>query len=127
MGMQQQVEFGPGQAPAWDAVANLLRRHGFPVQMRMIDNELAFPDEAPPESWRELRLGTPGGMVTVRREGHGVLVVIWGNADEPMQRAGNALAWAFAAASAGKVILEGGPVTADEYRRRHPLPLEPEG
>jgi hypothetical protein len=70
MGMAQSVTFPAGSLPSWSAVQDLLASRGFPVQVRMIDGELAFPDEEPPENWRELRLGTPDGMiVTVRREG----------------------------------------------------------
>src|SRR3712207_8342677 len=35
----------------------------------------SFPDEVPPEGWRELRVGTPQGMVTLRREGGAVVCV----------------------------------------------------
>jgi hypothetical protein len=68
---------------------------GIAAQMRMIDGQLAFPDEEPPPDWRELRVGTPDGMVTVRREENAVTVVTWGNADEAMQRAWNTVARAF--------------------------------
>ena len=61
MGMDQTVSFAGRPTPAWAAVADLLARHGFPVQTRMIDGQLALPDEAPPEPWRELRVGTPQG------------------------------------------------------------------
>ena len=37
------------------------------MQMRMIDGELALPDETPPDGWRELRVAAPEGMVTIRR------------------------------------------------------------
>jgi hypothetical protein len=60
--------------------------------MRMIDGELAFPDETPPDTWRELRVGTPSGMITLRREIDGVTLVIWGNADENLRRDWNTLA-----------------------------------
>jgi hypothetical protein len=63
----------------------------------MIDGELAFPDEEPPQNWRELRLGTADGMmVTVRREGDRVVLVVWGNSDASLIRAWNALACTFA-------------------------------
>src|SRR6516225_3610696 len=81
MGLEQTVTFAEGTLPPWNQISDLLARHGFPVQVRMIDNELAFPDEVPPETWRELRLGTPQGMVTLRRESRQVAVVTWGNAD----------------------------------------------
>jgi len=48
--------FAEGQAPSWPAVCALLARRGYPVQMRMIDGQPAFPDEAPPDDWREVRV-----------------------------------------------------------------------
>ena len=33
------------------------------MQVRMIDRELAYPDEERPENWRDLRLATPEGKV----------------------------------------------------------------
>ena len=97
MGMDQTVSFA-GAGPDWAAVRDLLARHGYPVQMRMIDGQLAFPDEEPPEGWRELRVGTPQGMVTLRRGGGAVVCVTWGNADAALRQAWNALAWGWAEA-----------------------------
>ncbi len=81
MGMEQRVSFAGAAAPAWEAVRDLLAGRGFPVQLRMIDGELSFPEDVPPDGWRELRVGTPQGMVTVRREDGGVALMTWGNAD----------------------------------------------
>jgi hypothetical protein len=121
MGMEQAVQFG-GAVPAWDVVRQLLAGHGYPVQLRMIDGELAFPDEALPETWRDLRVGTPGGMVTVRREPGRVVCVTWGNAQGEMLQAWHALTWAFAAAGGGRVEAAAGPLTAAEYGRTAELP-----
>ena len=122
MGMEQAVTFATGSLPSWDTIAALLAARGFPAQVRMIDGELAFPDEQPPEGWRELRLGTPQGMVTLRRGPDHITFVTWGNADRPLLQAWNALAWAYAHAGPGQVQTAGGPVTADEYRRTADLP-----
>jgi hypothetical protein len=124
MGMEQQVEFGAAGCPAWTSVAALLAKFNFPVQVRMIDVELAFPDETPPESWRELRIGTAAGMITVRRVTEGVALVTWGNADAGMRQAWNALTWAFARSGNGKVVTVQGKLSADEYRRRESMPAE---
>jgi hypothetical protein len=121
MGMDQAVTFA-GKLPPWPAVADLLARRGFPVQTRMIDGELAFPDEVPPEDWRELRVGTPQGMVTLRREGGAIVCVTWGNADSALRQAWNALAWACAEAGGGRVRAEGGELAAEEFARRAELP-----
>jgi hypothetical protein len=90
--------------------------------MRMIDGALAFPDEMPPEAWQELRLGTPQGMVTVRRAPDHVAVVTWGNADAPLREAWNAIAWAFAEVGGGQVLAAAGPVAAADFRRTVDLP-----
>ena len=121
MGMDQTVSFA-GAGPDWAAVRDLLARHGYPVQMRMIDGQLAFPDEEPPEGWRELRVGTPGGMVTGRREPGQLVLVVWGNADAVLRQAWNGLAWALAEAGGGRVVTPEGPVSASDYRRRADLP-----
>ena len=123
MGMEQVVTFSTGQVPTWSVVSDLLARHGFPVQVRMIDGELTFPDELPAETWRELRLGTPQGMVTVRRETDRVLLVTWGNADRELVQAWNALTWAFAEAAEGRIMSDAGPRSAADYRLDADLPM----
>jgi hypothetical protein len=89
----------------------------------MIDGQLAFPDETPPQMWSELRVGTPGGMITLRRQGDVVDVVTWGNADDGMQKAWNALTWALAAAGEGEVVGPEGTISASDYAARMPLPF----
>jgi len=122
MGIQQSIEFEEGQVPQWEKVRDLLTDRGFPTQMRMINDQLAFPDETPPEDWQEIRIGTPQGMVTVRRDSSRLTFITWSNADQPMIQAWNALAWAFAAAGSGKVLLPDGPVTAEEFVKSAELP-----
>jgi hypothetical protein len=120
MGVEQSVTFA-NEVPGWPAVRDLLASVRYSVQMRMIDGQLAFPDEEPSAEWRELRLGTPAGMITVRREPSRVVFVVWGNADPNMLRARNALMWAFAAAGGGTI--DGGPSAAD-FRQQADLPDE---
>jgi hypothetical protein len=122
MGMDQKATFAPEKLPSWQAVAELLAARSFPVQMRMIDGELAFPDEAPPETWKELRVGTPGGMITIRREPDGVTLVAWGNADANMRQAWNALTWAFAQLTDGTIRTATGVLTLDEFATSAELP-----
>ena len=122
MGMEQAVTFGGGAVPAWDAVRDLLAGRGYPIQTRMIDGELAFADEVPPEGWRELRVGTPSGMVTLRREPGRVVCVTWGNAQGELLQAWNALAWALAEAGGGRVESPSGALAAADYRRTADLP-----
>ena len=118
MGMDQRVTFTADKTPTWDQLARFLAARQYPLQLRMIDGELAFPDEMPTDSWRELRVSTPGGMVTLRREPDGVTLVTWGNADAKMQQAWNTLAWALAHLSGGAV----GSATSDEFRKTAALP-----
>src|SRR5262249_59502019 len=113
MGMDQTVSFAGKATPTWAAVSDLLARRGFPVQTRMIDGQLAFPDETPPDEWKELRLGTPQGMVTLRRAADAVVFVTWGNADAALRQAWNALTWAFAEAGGGTVQAAQGAVDAE--------------
>lgn len=109
MGMDQRVTFPGGAVPAWEAVRGLLAERGLAVEMRMIDGELSFPDEAPPAAWRELRIGMPAGMVTVRREADAVVLTVWGNADAALAQAWHVLAQAFADAGGGTLHSAGGP------------------
>ena len=100
----------------------LLAEHGFPVQVRMADGELTMPDEVPPEGWKEVRLGTPSGMLTLVRLGQELLVVTWGNANDPMQRAWNAVAWAVAKAGSGQILRPEGLQNPEEFRASMPMP-----
>jgi hypothetical protein len=102
MGVERVVTF-PGAEPAWPAVRDRIAAAGGSVQMRMIDNLPAFPDEEPEDGWRELRLSLGGGMLTVRREPGRLRVVVWGNADEALRRDQDLLARACAEAGGGSV------------------------
>jgi hypothetical protein len=115
--MDQKVVFDVDRAPTWLQLRDLLSARGLPLQLRMIDAELAFPDEEPAETWRELRVGTPLGMVTLRREDDGIRLVTWGNADASMQQAWNALAWAIAKVSGGFVETPSGRLSAADFAR----------
>jgi hypothetical protein len=122
MGLDRAVTFHDREMPSWESVRAFLDRHHYTVQTRMIDGQLAFPDEEPPANWRELRVSTPQGMVTVRREKERMVFVTWGNADTALREAWNALVWAFAAVGGGVVQAEEGPVDADAFRGRAELP-----
>ncbi len=103
MGMDQKIIFPPEKTPTWPALVDLLAKKNLPLQMRMIDGELAFPAETPPENWRELRVAVGGGMITLRRDPDGITLVIWGNADAGTREAWHALAQALADVSGGSV------------------------
>ena len=115
MGMDLRVSFGETQLPSWPTVVAAMAARGWAVSMRMIDNELAFPDETPPETWRELRVGADGAMVTIRRAKDGVALVAWGNADAAQRRLWHRLAWAFASAGDGVILTDAGTQTAEEF------------
>jgi hypothetical protein len=87
MGMQKTVSFANASRPTWKNVHEGFQRRGIAVPIRMIDGMPAFPDELPEETWKELRLGFPAGMVTVRREGSTWTCVIWGNSDPELVKA----------------------------------------
>jgi hypothetical protein len=127
MGMEQSVSFADQSIPSFSAVRDFLEPRGFPLQMGMIDGQLALPDELPEANWHELRLRTPQGMVTVRRDGARLNLVTWGNADASMLQAWNALVWAFAAVGGGRVETPEGLLDAETYRNRVDLPASLRG
>lgn len=122
MGSEQIVEFPSGVTPPWPEVSRRLSQAGFPVQMRMIDNTLSFPDEEPPATWQELRLGSPAGMITLRRQQGRVAQVVWGNADAPLLAARNAVAWALALVGDGIIEDAGTRLSAADFRQSAPFP-----
>jgi hypothetical protein len=122
MGMEQTVTFAGKATPSFSAIRDFLGQRGFPLQMGMIDGQLAFPDELPGDGWRELRLRTPQGMVTVRRAGARLAFVTWGNADASMLQAWNALVWAFAEVGGGQVETPQGLLDGEMYRQHVDLP-----
>lgn len=123
MGMQLEVQFSPSSAPRWQEVRDLLASHGVGVQMRMIDGALAFPDELPTEDWEELRIGTAGGMITLRRTPTTVTSVTWGNADESLLSSWRAVTWAFAKLAGCTVLTDSGPLSADQFHQASQLSL----
>ena len=86
--------------------------------MRMIDGMPAFPDESPDPGWKEVRVGMPGGMVTVRAGTNSLICVVWGNATGEHLAGWDAVCWACAAAGGGVVETPAGPVPADEFARQ---------
>jgi hypothetical protein len=126
MGLEQTVIF-PEAVPAWRDVQELLTKSGFPIQVRMIDGQLAFPDEMPAEPWRELRVSSDAGMVTIRREQNRVALITWGNIDAPLQRTRNALAWAFGQAGNGRIQTDQAELAAADFLRSADLPAEVRG
>jgi hypothetical protein len=69
------------------ALLDRLTEQGLPSTLAMVDNVLQGPGATPPAAWRDVRLRTPAGMVTLRRIPNGVAVVVFGNADGPLRAA----------------------------------------
>ena len=126
MGLEQTVTF-PDFVPAWHDVQELLAKRGFPIQVRMIDGQLAFPDEMPEEPWHELRVSSDAGTVTLRREQNRVVLITWGNIDAPLVQTRNALAWAFAESGKGPIQTDQGELAAVDFLRSADLPAELRG
>ena len=103
MGMSSAVQFaGPG--PSWSALRAQMAAEGLAVQLRMVDGLPAFPDENPDDGWRELRISTAAGMMTLRRDVQVLSVVVWGNAGPDLLRERDAVVRACAAATNGTVL-----------------------
>lgn len=124
MGIQNRVRWGDG-APTWASIRDLLTERGHVVQTRLIDGELCFPDQAPPDGWTELRVSIDKCMISLRREPGAFLVVAWSGADDAMLRAWSALTWA-AAHAAGGVVEVGdgsGELTPSEFAKANGIAL----
>jgi hypothetical protein len=115
VGLDRAIRFPSGETPTWEAVRAQLLRVGEAAQLRMIDGMPAFPDEEPPPDWKELRVGTAAGMVTIRRGVGALTCVIWGNADPTLSAAWAKVVWACAVAGGGVVEMPSGPVSAGEF------------
>jgi hypothetical protein len=74
------------------ALLHRLDAAGLPSALAMVDNVLQGPGAIPPAVWRDARLRTPAGVVTLRRVPSGVAVVVFGNADEPLRAAQRTIA-----------------------------------
>jgi hypothetical protein len=116
------VAFPGGQPPTWSAARDLLARRGFPLKVRMIDGQPAFPDEQPPDDWREIRVAAADGMVTIRRDGDRLAFVVWSNAGAELRKVLNAVAWAFAATGSGRIDALQGALDAAAFLRTAELP-----
>jgi hypothetical protein len=116
MGLEQTVTVPAGAALPWPALAERLAARGFAVRIQMIDGLPAFPDEEPPADWRELRIGTLAGTVTLQWRDPaepgtpaGVGVVVWDNADPDLRRVADAVLRAVADVTGSRVETPDGP------------------
>ena len=74
------------------ALLDQLSAAGLPSALAMVDNVLQGPGAIPPAVWRDARLRTPAGIVTLRRVPSGVAVVVFGNADDALRAAQRTIA-----------------------------------
>ena len=84
MGMSKSVAFS-NSVPTWNRIQTASLAAGMPLALKMIDNLPAFPDEQPEDGWKELRVGSSNGMMTLRRTGNSLDCIVWGNADGNLQ------------------------------------------
>jgi hypothetical protein len=115
MGLDQTIRFPTHEAPSWEAIRIELTRVGQSVALRMIDGLPAFPDEIPATDWKEIRLGTSAGMVTVRRGMGSLSCVIWGNSDDALQLVRSKVVWACASAGSGLIETPSGSISPAEF------------
>jgi hypothetical protein len=76
MGQSLQVRGNP------DLAALLAKLPG--TTLLMVDGQLVSPKVSPPSTWQDVRLKTPAGTVTLKRQGDHVSLTVFGNADEAL-------------------------------------------
>jgi hypothetical protein len=124
MGLDRTIRFSTAEVPSWEAICTQLRRVGEESQLRMIDGLPAFPDETPAPDWKELRLGSTSGMVTIRRGAGELTCMVWGNADPSLMSTLSKVCWACAAAGGGQIVTSSGLVSAEEFARSAGIQVE---
>ena len=70
--------------PALAALLERLAAAGLPSTLLMVDNQLVSPKRPPPAVWTEVRLKTPAGTITLRRQAGAVTLTVFGNADDAL-------------------------------------------
>ncbi len=87
----------PVQGPcSLGPVLERLAAAGHACAVLMIDGALWPPGRPFPDAWRETRLKTPAGMVTLARRPGGIALVVFGNAGEELRAMQAAIAAALA-------------------------------
>ena len=64
-----------------------LNADGLPAAVVMVDGGLHAPMAPLPEDWRDIRLKTAAGTVTLTRKPGAIAVVVFANADEALKAA----------------------------------------
>jgi hypothetical protein len=94
MGIETDVPWGTPEAGVAGAapcpLLPLLKRlgdDGLPAAVAMVDGALHPPMAPLPEDWRDVRLKTKAGMVTLTRKPGAIVVVVFSNADDALKAA----------------------------------------
>jgi len=85
VGLEERVPCA--EPPALELVLARLAEGGYASMIAMVDGALVMPKAAPPARWREVRVRTPDGTVSIVRHDDAVSVVVFGNADERLRTA----------------------------------------
>ncbi len=85
MGLEERIPCT--EPPPLERVLSQLAADGYASVIAMVDGALVMPKAPPPERWRDVRLRTPDGTVSLVRQDAGVSVVVFGNADDRMRAA----------------------------------------
>jgi len=83
MGLDLVVTGGAARSVA--SIADLLTAADIPVTIVMVDGALVAPGKLEVAAWRDLRLRTPEGMMTLLRRGDDLQIVVFGNASAPLR------------------------------------------
>jgi hypothetical protein len=94
MGLEKHVPWGSAAAGVGGSAAcplsGLLQKlaaDGLPAAVAMVDGALHAPMAPLPEDWREARLKTAAGMVTLARKPGAISVVVFASADDALKDA----------------------------------------
>jgi hypothetical protein len=94
MGLEVVVPWGSPEAGVAGAapcplppLLEKLAKAGLPAAVAMLDGALHMPTAPLPEDWREVRLKTAAGTLTLARKPGAIAVVVFANADEPLKEA----------------------------------------
>ncbi|MSP16509.1 MAG: hypothetical protein EXR73_07860 [Myxococcales bacterium] len=94
--MGLEVTVGEGTARSLAETLAALEQDGLSALVAMVDGQLCSFGAPPPAVWREARLRTPAGTVTLVRRGGVIAVVVFGNADAALVDAQGRVARALA-------------------------------
>ncbi len=89
------VSVPASDAPLSDLLARV-RAAGIDASVMMLDGQLCAPNAALPATWREARLRTPAGTVTMKRAAGAIELVVFGNATPALTAVQAAIADALA-------------------------------